>query len=144
MPRSFAYRCTSVENIAENYNSVEHIGNAAFSFTDISSVDLSMSKCLSIGTGAFQCCKYLETVKLPSQLERIGDYAFAYCDNLKSINIPSQITQLFDTFINCKSLTNITFEGTKQQFKAIEKSNMWRRGSGIKEITCSDGVLRLK
>jgi hypothetical protein len=144
IPTSFAYYCSSVENIAEDYDSVQNIGNVAFAYTDITSVDLSMSKCLSIGAGAFQCCTHLETVKLPSHLERIGAYAFSYCDNLKSINIPSQITQLIDTFCDCKSLTDVTFEGTKQQFKAIKKSNMWRRGSGIKEIVCSDGVLRFK
>ena len=144
IPRSFAYRCNNVFHIGRDYDHVQTFSNYCFNSASVVTIDLSQSECESIGYAAFQGCMNLQIVKLPPRLKYIEYYAFADCYNLESVNIPSQITQLIDTFYNCKSLTDVTFEGTKQQFKAIKKSNMWRKCSGIKEIICSDGILRFK
>ena len=65
------------------------------------------------GSGAFQGCKSLKTVILPTSLESIGDMAFADsglteinlsdCTNLKSIGDGA--------FVDCESLTSINLSG---------------------------------
>ena len=144
IPKSFAHTCKRVDTVDTMYEHIRSIGNFAFNNSNVTCVDLSKSSCLSIGYAAFGSCNHLTHVKLPANLECIEDSAFSHCYNLQSINIPAKVTELFDTFYNCKSLTDVTFEGTKQQFKDIKKSNMWRKGSGINEVVCLDGILRFK
>ena len=79
----------------------------------------------SIGYRAFRSCKKLATVifEKSSQLKTIGggyhsdiDYgAFSYCTALTSIEIPASVETIeASAFMNCSSLTTITFEKGSQ------------------------------
>ena len=88
----------------------------------------------------------IDYYKIPDNVISIGYAAFADCENLKHITIPECVESIDDfTFINCKSLTEIIFKGTRQ--KAIrcrignKRTNSWREGSAIKKIICDDGVI---
>ena len=73
------------------------------------------------GFGAFQGCKSLKTVILPTSLESIGDYAFYLCDGLTSINL-SGCTNLTtigkDAFNSCSTLKEIILPKTLTTIKA--------------------------
>ena len=63
----------------------------------------------TIGEGAFEGCKTIESVTLPDQLLIISDYAFAGCTALKSINIPDSVTMIGNNaFFNCEEATELT------------------------------------
>ena len=63
----------------------------------------------SIGKGAFEGCKTIESVTLPNSLLVIEDYAFAGCTALKSINIPDSVTIIGNNaFFNCEEATELT------------------------------------
>lgn len=51
----------------------------------------------------------IKTVVLPEGLEGIRDYAFNDCRNLTSVNIPSTVKYIYyDAFYGCNSLTSLT------------------------------------
>ena len=62
----------------------------------------------SIGGGAFAGCSSLASVKIPSSITSIGSCAFAYCNSLTSIEIPDSVTSLGGVvFYGCNSLASI-------------------------------------
>jgi hypothetical protein len=97
-----------------------------------------------INVGAFWSCVALESIKLPRSLQYISDETFRTCVVLSSITIPSSVTYIGQqAFFKCVALTTITFEGTMEEWAAIQKGNMWNREVPATEVICSDGTVTL-
>ena len=65
-------------------------------------------KVTTIADRAFQYCKSLTSIVIPSTVTCIGDYAFQYCESLTSIEIPNSIISIGNyAFYACKFLANI-------------------------------------
>ena len=60
----------------------------------------------SIGSGAFQDCKAITSVTMPS-VTSIGSQAFSGCSNLTSVTMPSVTSIEIQTFSGCSSLTSV-------------------------------------
>lgn len=75
----------------------------------------------SIGDNAFDNCKSLTNLVIPDSVISIGWYAFSYCD----------------------SLTSITFNGTVEEWNAIEKRETWNDYVPATEVVCTDGTVAL-
>ena len=91
----------------------------------------------SIGVGAFDGFKVLESVNLPEGLKSIGGYSFMQCSSLKNINIPDSVTNISGfAFSGCTSLKKIELPPNlgKNTFASVFV------GAGITEITVPDGV----
>lgn len=89
---------------------VESIGNWAFSYESIHSIDtVTLPTTLTrIGNCAFRNV-YLYDLKLPDNLTEIGTFAFDGCSTLTNINLPEGVTQIMNyTFKDCSSLSEIT------------------------------------
>ena len=89
----------------------------------------------SIKDCAFTDCSSLESITIPHGVTDIGVRAFWYCRYLESVIIPNSIRKIgFAAFSDCKSLQKIYFNGTKQQWKKIEKGKDWKKYSPAKII----------
>lgn len=72
---------------------------------------------------AFSGCFNLKEITIPGNVKSIESYAFEACESLKSISIPSSVTYIGDCAFSCSGLTDVYYDGTKEQWNAIEIVN---------------------
>ena len=75
----------------------------------------------SIEAYAFSGCSELTNLTIPEGVLHIGDGAFSYCDSLTSITIPESVTS-----IGYGALLFIYYAGTEEQWKKISISSMFK------------------
>lgn len=81
--------------------------------------------------------KYLEWF-----IRGIGTEAFNSCYSLASITIPTSVKGIAGyAFFSCSALTNVDFEGTVAQWKAISKNSNWNVSFNNYTIYCTDGMI---
>ena len=62
----------------------------------------------SISENAFNDCKVLTSIVIPSSVTSIGNNAFSKCENLVSVTIPNTVTRIGEyAFTSCKGITSI-------------------------------------
>lgn len=65
------------------------------------------------GTGYFQGCSSLVSIKFPNTITKLGTYAFRQCPSLASIEIPESVTTIGQAcFASCTGLTSVTIPNT--------------------------------
>lgn len=84
-------------------------------------------------------------IDIPSTNVNISNYSFVNCTSLISISIPHSITMIKGTYVffNCTSLQTITYNGTVEEWNAIEKVDNWNAGAPDIMVTCSNGSVPL-
>ncbi len=93
-------------------------------------------------TFTFAYCIKLKEVVISDGIPAIGDEAFFCCFELTSITIPNSVSSIGGSAFNtCSKLTSIDFNGTTDEWKAIEKGKEWRYGAKIQEVKCTNGTL---
>lgn len=115
----------------------------AFYYTAIAEVTVPASV-KTWGKYVFSGCAKLKTARVAC--DSIGAFAFTRCTALSSLTISANCTKIGTCMLTyCSSLTEITYEGTKAQWNAIEKGTNWdsRHGADhedvLSKIICSDG-----
>lgn len=94
----------------------------------------------SVGGSAFYNCSGLTSVTIPDGVTLIGKSAFYGCSGMTSVTIGNSVKAIsYGAFVNCSGLTSITLNGTKAQWKAIEKASNWNYKTGNYTIYCTDG-----
>lgn len=128
---SFAFSCCRGLTSVTIPNSVMSIGRYAFQFcSGLTSVTIGNSV-KKIGDFAFSGCSGLTSVTIPNSVTSIGWGAFYDCSGLTSVTIPSSVTSIGDwAFKDCTALTVITFQGTEEEWNAIEKEDDWDENLG--------------
>lgn len=116
---SFCYNLTSITIP----NSVKWIEEEAFSFCrEVTSLTIGTGV-ISIGERAFNRCSSLKSITIPNSVKWIEKNAFADCDALASITIGTGVTSIgFWALCNYNHDIKITYKGTTQQWKNIEKN----------------------
>lgn len=74
----------------------------------------------------------------------IGNNAFNHRLDLTSIVIPDSVTYIGESAFRDSGLTNITFNGTREQWDTIIKGDYWNEGVPATKVICSDGGVYLK
>ena len=146
-------------------DSVTSIGAWAFDgCSGLTSITIPDSV-ISIGDGAFYGCSGLTSLKIPDSVTSIGDWAFDGCSGLTSITIPDSVTSIgYEAFSGCSGLTSITipdsvtsigsyafyncsnliainFQGTMEQWRAIDKYYTWDNSTHDFSVICTDGTI---
>ena len=131
--------CISLTKIVIG-DSVTSIGN--YAFVDCSSLTeiVIPDGVTSIGDSAFSDCSNLTKVVIGDSVTSIGYYAFYECSSLTKVVIGDSVTSIGGyAFYGCSSLTSITYNGTVEQWNAIEKDAWWKGNVPATEVVCSDG-----
>ena len=97
---------------AEIGSAVTSIGSSAFDgCRGLTSVTIP-TNVTSIEAGAFDSCSGLTSVTIPDSVTSIGDGTFSGCIGLTSVTIPNSVTSIgYSAFFGCSSLTSIVVEG---------------------------------
>lgn len=91
----------------------------------------------NVSNSAFENCRNLKSVRLPSTLTYIGAYAFEECISLEEICIPENVTSVGRyALANCKNLLTMTLNAEN----AIFDNNTTLRGTGIKTLYVASNV----
>ena len=78
-------------------------------------------------------------------LQVIGNSSFAYCRNLERIVLPKSLKVIGDeAFLLCSSLSDIRFEGTKEEWNNIVKGKDWSYGVSALCVQCKDGDVSIE
>lgn len=95
----------------------------------------------SIGNYAFDSCKELTSVSLPSTVTKIGQGAFSNCSALTSIDIPHNIESIGNSaFMGCSSLTDVFIPGNKGVYIP---PYAFRNCTSLTNVTISSGVYEI-
>ena len=125
---------------------VKYIGGYAFrncgTSDDVTELKVEMGVNVdSLATCAFQNCKKLQTINLPSTLEVIESNAFENC-GLTSLSIPASVKRLgYYAFLNCNALTSVRIEESTEPLEFV--TGYYRSfGSAAKEVFMGRNVNR--
>lgn len=98
---------------------------------------------VSLGEG-----KEIKDVVIDSEINGISVTTIAYmafygCDTLEKVYLSNSITR-FDVaaFWYCTSLTEFHFDGTVEEWNAIDKGANWDRGLNDYTVYCTDGEIK--
>lgn len=90
---------------------------------------------ISIGNSAFDSCKDLKSITIPSNITKIGTYAFSGCKGLNSITLQNGMTEINGfAFFGCTGLKNITIPSS---VKKIGRSAFFNC-TGLKSISVNN------
>lgn len=89
---------------------------------------------VSIGSGAFEDCSLLTSIRIPSGVTNIELSAFRGCKKLKSVTIPPSVTSIGGgAFENCISLESLTIPSSVKNLGYL----MLEGCSGLRTLTIS-------
>ena len=95
----------------------------------------------TIGNGAFEGCKLLESITLPKNITMIGEESFSGCSSLKNITLPENITTIgIATFYDCSSLESITLPESITTIGEFAFSGC----SSLKNITLPESITKIE
>ena len=87
----------------------------------------------------------LGTVEIGEGVTNIGNAAFASQSELRTVMIPSSLSVIGESaFWNCRSLEEVRFGGTREQWKGIVLGDKWNWGTNVQYVVCTDGKIYLQ
>lgn len=119
---------------------VRYLGSRAFAHSEsLTTVELPTT-IAEIAEESFYHCKGLTEFKIPQNVGCIYAKAFSGCTNLERIYM-SSLCKAFrpGVFSDCSSLSEIIYDGTVEEWKAINKGDGWNSGIGVFTVKCNDG-----
>lgn len=136
-----AFRKKNVESIIVS-KGVTLIDRLAFAHCDkLKKVTFADGFSGTIMSSAFFNCNSLEEFQFPSNTIVIEPIV-NQCQHLETIYIPNSVSEIKGyAFAENVSLKNIYFDGTKAQWKTINKGYRWSYETGDYTVHCQDGKI---
>lgn len=125
-------------------SSVTTIGEKAFSCEAITSVTLPATL-TTLGNYLFMDSSTLTTARV--ECSEVPGFCFVRCTNLKNVTLSHNVTSIGSHWINyCNRLTQITYEGSLDDWTTVSKGTSWDGRSGqltgtLVRINCHDGFM---
>lgn len=99
-------------------NSVNTIGESAFSNAKLADSFVIPANITSIEDWAFSSCTGMKTITLPEGVS-VGQYVFAYADGLKEITVPESVKVISQETFAYSNLDRVYYYGTKTQWDEL-------------------------
>nr|DAE41229.1 MAG TPA: Receptor Binding Protein [Caudoviricetes sp.] len=126
-------------------SSVTTIGDEAFSDQGMTSVTLPKTL-TTLGTYLFRSADNLQSVRV--ECAEIPAFCFVSCGKLSQMTLSKNVKKIGANIINyCTQLKTITYEGSLEEWKEVEKYANWDGNSGstnpgyLDNIVCIDGTM---
>ena len=125
-------------------SSVTTIGEKAFSCEALTSVTLPATL-TTLGNYLFMDSSTLTTARV--ECSEVPGFCFVRCTNLKNVTLSHNVTSIGSHWINyCNRLTQITYEGSLDDWATVSKGTSWDGRSGqltgtLVRINCLDGYM---
>lgn len=131
------WNLTTLKAVEIGANAV--IGERAFNgCTSLENITLGDN--VTLGTSCFFNADKVTQVIIPAGTTAIGASAFNGCDMLTTVNIPESVTDIYYRAFRACPLTTINYDGTIEQWNAINKISGWDEGVTTSyTVICSDG-----
>lgn len=125
--------CTSLKKIEIPYE-VEELPMGIFKGCK-NLCELKYSKITFLGNESFWGTGF-KTFTIPEGVKALYDYVFYDCENLETIYLPSTIKTIGERALaECPHLRQIIFNGTAEEWNAIEKDESWLLASDLAVVT---------
>lgn len=133
--------CTSLKEITIP-NGVRELGANMFD-SCVSLVHVKLPASIKvIGNNMFVNCTALESLVIPKIVKEIDTRAFENCYSLKHLVLPKRLTSLGNwIFDKCTSLCALTYEGTMEQWNAVQHEEY--RNWYVRVVHCTDGDIQV-
>ena len=138
------YGCTALKDIVLPYG-LRYIGSSAFVNCD-SIKYLNIPKSVeNFGSKVYAQCKSLEYAVIPEGVDSLTAREFELCTGLKKISLPSTLKTIsgYAVLGCCESIEEIVYNGTVEEWNAIEKSDTWYIATPAFKVICTDGEVEL-
>ena len=125
-------------------SSVTTIGEKAFSCEALTSVTLPATL-TTLGNYLFMDSSTLTTARV--ECSEVPGFCFVRCTNLQNVTLSHNVTSIGSHWINyCNRLTQITYEGSLDDWATVSKGTSWDGRSGqltgtLVRINCLDGYI---
>ena len=124
--------------------SVTTLGEKAFVNQEITSVVLPETL-TALGTYLFMGCTRLTTARV--ECSEVPGFCFVQCSSLRGLTLSRNVKKVSSHIVNYTYLHELTYEGSLDDWAAVQKMSNWDNNSGIDDphgldkIICLDGYM---
>lgn len=103
------------------------------------------SNLTTFANATFSMCSALKEIHLPGKVTMLDSNCMTGCMTLEKVTIPVSVTSIMGyPFNQCPALHELFYEGTKEQWNAIQLHALWNGDEKIIEtVHCTDGDITL-
>ena len=121
------------------------IGEKAFVDQALTSI-IMPATLTTLGTYIFDGSDTLTTARV--ECSEVPGFCFVWCSNLRNLTLSHNVTKIGSHWINyCNSLTQLTYEGSLDEWAAVVKGGNWDGRGGqvdgtLKKVICLNGYMQ--
>lgn len=137
------FNCTSLETVSLP-DSLTYIDRSAFMNCDLEFAQNGSSKYLGNENNPYMVMMFAEGALIHENTKIIASNAFYGQRNMRRVIIPTSVISICDSvFQYCESLETIEYEGTVEQWNAIQKAENWKYNAPATQVVCIDGNVEI-
>lgn len=137
--RTDRLECKSCDTTVQQSYVIPVVGSVNYTFN----VNSDGKSCTVTGVTGFSGKELILPATLDGHtVSAIGDKAFANLTGISTLYIPKSVTRIGSrAFSGCLNLTNITYQGTTNQWNTLPKGAEWNTNTGSYTVYCTNTSL---